>query len=171
MMVGRKAALIFEAAMMAALLGMLGAALRPGFGGGHLVAVVAALTAGVLAWVMLKESVAASKRGGRAPGERPSDGVEAAAAGARECWLAVFYAVLMFLLVYVLGTLSGCVLFVGAFLLFHRRGNPWTAIFLALVVGAIVPYLLGGLLDARLWEGVIPEIVPGWIGGGVPPPL
>lgn len=172
MRVGPKAALTFNVALMGVFLGMVGVALRPDFSGGHLVALVAAFTAGSLLWAMVKENFSASAPGGKGPAGRMSfDEEDTGAFGAKECRLAVFYTILLFFLVYVLGTLAGCVLFVGAFLLVHRRGNPWMAIFLALIAGGVVPYLLGGALDARLWEGVIPEIVPGWIGGGVAPPL
>ena len=168
--IGSKAALIFNLALLVFFLGMLGAALTPDFGGGHLVAFVAAFSAGALLWVMVTDSLFA--RSGIGSAQRPEfDEADARAPRARESWLAVFYALLLFILVYVLGTLFGCVLFVGAFLLLHRRGNPWLAVFLALIVGAVVPYILGGALDMRLWEGVMPEIIPSWIGGGTPPPL
>lgn len=165
-------ALSLNAALMAVLLSMLGVALRSDFGGGHLVALVAAFTAGCLAWVMLKENFSAWGGVRNEPSEQMSTNEEDARAfGTKEGWLAIFYTVLMFVLVYVLGTLPGCVVFVSAFLLLYRRGNPWMAIFLALLVGGVVPYLLAVLFETRLWEGVIPEIVPGWVGGGVPPPL
>ena len=168
--IGSKAALIFNLALLVFFLGMLGAALTPDFGGGHLVAFVAAFSAGALVWVMVTDSLFA--RSGIGSAQRPEfDEADARAPRARESWLAVFYALLLFILVYVLGTLFGCVLFVGAFLLLHRRGNPWMAVLLALIVGAVVPYILGGALDMRLWEGVMPEIIPSWIGGGTPPPL
>jgi hypothetical protein len=167
---GSKAALIFNLALLVFFLAMLGAALTPDFGGGHLVAFVAAFSAGALVWVIVTDSLFA--RSGIGSTQRPGfDEADARAPRARESWLAVFYALLLFILVYVLGTLFGCVVFVGAFLLLHRRGNPWLAVFLALIVGAVVPYILGGALDVRLWEGVMPEIIPSWIGGGTPPPL
>lgn len=172
MALGPNGALTLNVALMAVLLSMLGAALRSDFDGGHLVALVAAFTAGSLMWVLLKENVSAWGGVRNESSEQMSTNEEdARTLGTKECWLAIFYTVLMFVLVYVLGTLPGCVVFVSAFLLLHRRGNPWAAIFLALLVGGVVPYLLAAVLDARLWEGVIPEIVPGWVGGGVAPPL
>jgi hypothetical protein len=111
-------------------------------------------------------------RGRKGSAQRAAfDEADATAPRARESWLAVLYVLLLLVLVYFLGTLVGSVLFVGAFLLLHRSGNPWIAILLALTVGASVPYLLARALDVHLWEGVIPEIVPGWIGGGTPPLL
>jgi hypothetical protein len=168
--IGSKAALTFNLALLVFFFGMLGVALRPDFDGGHLVAFVAAFSAGSLVWVMVTDSLFA--RSGKGPAQRTEfDDADATAPRARESWLAVFYALLLFILVYVLGTLFGCFLFVGTFLLLHRRGNPWVAVFLALIVGAVVPYVLGGALAVRLWEGVMPEIIPSWVGGGTPPPL
>ena len=143
----------------------------PDFGGGHFISLVAAFTVGSLLWVILKENVWALTRPARAPAQAHSDEADARAPGLKERWLAIIYTVLMFALVYLLGTVAGCVLFVGAFLLRYKRGSLWVAIFLGLVVGGVLPYLLSGILGVRLWEGVIPAIIPGWIGGGVPPPL
>ncbi|MBI3000774.1 MAG: hypothetical protein HYY46_20335 [Deltaproteobacteria bacterium] len=171
MRVGSKAALTFDVTLMALLLGILGSAMKPDFDGGHLIALVAAFTAGSLTWVILKDYLWAFRRRAGAPARAPSEEVDASAPGLNERWLAVVYTVLMFTLVYVFGTLAGCILFVGAFLSLHKRGNPWLGIALALVVGGLFPYVLGGMLGLRLWEGVIPVIVPGWIGGGVPAPL
>lgn len=171
MRVGPKAALTFNVTLMVLLLGMLGSSMMPDFGGGHFISLVAAFTAGSLLWVLLKDNLRTLRRPGRAPAQAHSDEADARAAGLKERWLAIIYTVLMFALVYLLGTVAGCVLFVGAFLLRYKRGSLWVAIFLALVVGGVVPYLLGGILGVHLWEGVVPEMVPGWIGGGVPPPL
>jgi hypothetical protein len=172
MRIGLNAALTFNLALVLVVLAMLAVALTRDFGGGHLVALVAAFSAGSLVWVMVADGLFPSIRRKNSPAQRTAfDEADAKAPPARESWLAVFYAVLLFILVYVLGTLLGCVLFVGAYLLLHRRGHPWRAVFLAFIVGAAVPYLLGGALDVRLWEGVMPEIIPGWIGGGTAPPL
>jgi hypothetical protein len=172
MRIGSKAALIFNLALLFVLLAILGAALMPDFGGGRLVAVVAAFSASSVVWVMIADRLFPSVRRENSPAQRRAfDETEPQKPRARESWLAVFYAVLLFILVYVLGTLLGCILFVGVFLLLHQHKHPWRAVFVALVVGAAVPYLLGGALDVRLWEGVIPEMIPGWIGGATAPPL
>jgi hypothetical protein len=172
MRIGSKAAVTFNLSLLVVFLAILGLALMPDFRGGHLVALVAAFSAGSLAWAMVADGLFSSLRRDNRPAQRAAfDEADVKAPRGRESWMAVFYAVLLFILVYALGTLLGCVLFVGAFLLLYQRGHPWRALFLALIVGAVVPYLLGGALDVRLWEGVMPEIIPGWIGGGTAPPL
>jgi hypothetical protein len=36
---------------------------------------------------------------------------------------------------------------------------------------ALIFLLMEGLIDADLWCGAIPEIIPGWLGGAIIPEL
>jgi hypothetical protein len=42
---------------------------------------------------------------------------------------------------------------------------------LTLIWGVVIPVAFGILLQVAIWPGLIPELVPGWIGGGLLPPL
>ena len=168
--------LAFNLLLMATLLAVLWTTARPHFLGGHLIALVAGFTLAVLALVMLREYVLGRSRRdapGRQPGsERARGDVESRGRSAwRARWGAVGYTALLFSLVYTLGTLVGSLACVATFLVAHRPGIPWLVIALTLLVGGVVPYMLISLLGLRLWEGVVPPIIPGWLGGGVPPPF
>ena len=41
----------------------------------------------------------------------------------------------------------------------------------ALLVGVVLPVAFATSLNLSLWPGLLPEIVPDWIGGGMLPPL
>lgn len=176
-----KADFFFKLIVFAVLLSTLWSAAQPDFGGGHLIALVAGFTAVILAADVIKDHIA--KRSGkgtdRIRAEREQafgsadsfEAVESTAGTWKEGLLACSYTVLLLALVYTLGTLAGCTLFVIAFLLAHKPGNLWLAVTVAVLVGGGLPYLLGDTLGLRLWEGIIPTIIPGWIGGGTPPPL
>lgn len=175
------AGFFFKLIVLAVLLAMLWSAAQPDFRGGHLIALVAGFTAVALAADVIKDHIAKlsgkntdtirAKRE-RALGSADSfEAVESTAGSWKEGLLACSYTVLLLALVYILGTLAGCTLFVIAFLLVHKPGNWWLAVTVALLVGSGLPYLLGDALGLRLWEGIIPTIIPGWIGGGAPPPL
>jgi hypothetical protein len=170
--------LTFELSLMAVFLWVVWEATRPGYRGGHLVAGVAGFAALMLLIVLLRSLLAGARS--QALALEVEEIAEAAEAGHaadviaptwRHNWLAVGYAVVLFALVYVLGTVLGCATFVFVFLAIHRPQNMARNLVVAVVVGALVPYLFGGPVGLHLWEGVIPQIIPGWIGGAPPPPL
>jgi hypothetical protein len=58
--------------------------------------------------------------------------------------------------------------FVAVYLVFEGCVKPIPAI--AIAVGVCVPALLAlTTLNVFLWTGIVPEIVPGYVGGAVPP--
>jgi len=39
------------------------------------------------------------------------------------------------------------------------------------MLGLVVPIAFGAAIGMDLWPGLIPELMPGWLGGGLLPPL
>lgn len=172
-------ALTFDLALLAVLLWVVWESTRPTFRGGHLIALVAGFAAALLLLVLVRALLAGQEPGLPIVAEEvaalagaPAEGAAGASLPAwRHEWLAVGYTVALFALVYVLGTVLGCVAFVFGFLALHRPRGVLRNLMMALAVGALVPYLFGGPVGLHLWEGVIPTLIPGWIGGAPPPPL
>ena len=75
-----------------------------------------------------------------------------------------------FVLVFFLGYFVVPPFFVAAFLVKEAEVRPLNAIFISL---GLCIALFGGLTLLRidLWVGAIPEIIPGYLGGGIIPPL
>lgn len=78
---------------------------------------------------------------------------------------------LLLILVLFLGFLAATLLFVPCFLLVFAR-YPWWRVFVYTAVLFLVQwYGFELLLGLKLWHGMVPEIVPGFVGGGILPPF
>jgi hypothetical protein len=78
---------------------------------------------------------------------------------------------LLLVLVLFLGFLFATIVFVPCFLLVFAR-YAWGRVLLYTAVLFVIEwYGFELLLGLKLWHGMVPEIVPGFIGGGILPPL
>lgn len=87
-------------------------------------------------------------------------------------WAAVLrvmaYALGFLLSLYFLGFFVAPPVFVALYLIFDAHVKPLLAI--AIAIGICVSALLAlAALNVFLWTGIVPEIVPGYLGGAVPP--
>jgi hypothetical protein len=77
----------------------------------------------------------------------------------------------LFAAVLLLGMVVGLALAAFVILTMQMKVSIRAAAMLALVWGVVIPVAFGILLQVAIWPGLIPELVPGWIGGGLLPPL
>jgi hypothetical protein len=76
-----------------------------------------------------------------------------------------------FILVFLFGYALMSPIFIASFLI-RKAGMRWpTAVASAVFSTALIYLLMEGLIDADLWCGAIPEIIPGWLGGAIIPEL
>lgn len=171
--------LAFDLGVLAFVLLVVWSASRPDFRGGVLVLAIAVLIAALLIAVIVREhlwprvpAVPPVSEGVPFSGTEAID-VEGAPInlGWRESWLAIGNLALLFVLLYFLGTMAGCTVFAALFFAF-QPGFRWRiALPTILLIGVGTPYVLSSWLGLHLWEGVIPVIIPGWVGGAAAPPL
>jgi len=75
------------------------------------------------------------------------------------------------LLIYLLGMYVGIPIFCFVYWRLALRLSLWKTVFLSLIFGFIAPLSFSWMLSITLWTGVIPEIIPGMLGGSVTPPF
>lgn len=76
-----------------------------------------------------------------------------------------------FILVFLFGYALMSPIFIASFLI-RKAGMRWPmAVASAIFSTALIFLLMEGLIDADLWCGAIPEIIPGWLGGAIIPEL
>ncbi len=78
---------------------------------------------------------------------------------------------LLFILVLFLGFPVATLLFVPCFLLVFARYSWWRVFLYTAVLFLVEWYGFELLLGLKLWHGAVPEIVPGFVGGGILPPF
>jgi hypothetical protein len=84
---------------------------------------------------------------------------------------AAFTLAAVFLCIFVLGVVGGVTIAAWGIFLWQSKLSMAKALIGALLVGVVLPVLLALALDLTLWSGIIPEVIPDWVGGGLAPPL
>lgn len=165
---------VFLSILLAWLAGFLAITLEPGYRGGSFITVVLAGTVLALAVVLVSEI--ADRRGGgrtraaRVGPPRPLSQTEATLDGGRLA-RAAWFSVLLVGAVVVLGIYVGtplALLWIGRR---HCRAGWGFAAGFALVIGTLLPFVFAQVVSIELWPGAIPAIIPGWLGGGLLPPV
>ncbi|WP_108661814.1 hypothetical protein [Acuticoccus kandeliae] len=149
--------ILFGAAQLALLLLFLSTTLGGKYRGGWFVIVVLLLTLLFQGLALGRDIVAALRR--ENPPARPVVVSVAAFAG------------LLVLVSYWVGFVAGFTLFLFATWRFVCGFGTGRAAILALAFGALLPFAFGWTLGLTLWRGAMVEVVPGFIGGSIPPPL
>jgi len=164
-----------EAGVLAWFILLLSEALGPGFRGGRFIIATLLLGTALVAVVLLRDVAAAllSSVAARETGETPvtteEDGQQVVAwplVAAATATMAGFFASIV-----ILGTVLGITFAAWVILRWLSKLNAVRAAIGALAVGVVLPVVFANLLDLNLWPGLIPRIVPDWIGGGLLPPL
>jgi hypothetical protein len=78
---------------------------------------------------------------------------------------------LLLVLVLFVGFLVATLLFIPCFLLVFARYAAWRVFLYTAVLFLVEWYGFELLLGLKLWHGAVPEIVPGFVGGGILPPF
>ena len=151
---------------------------RPDFRGGRFVTATLLLGLAFLATVLARD-VSLALWGRPAPptpadatgplggdDDEPQDSVN---------WLTVGEAAVtltgVFLSIFVLGIVLGTTLAAWAIFIWHSKLSVAKALIGAMLVGVLLPVVFALALDLTLWPGIIPQVVPNWVGGGLMPPL
>ncbi|MFH1488263.1 MAG: tripartite tricarboxylate transporter TctB family protein [Pseudomonadota bacterium] len=78
---------------------------------------------------------------------------------------------LFFILVFFFGFALVSPVFITCFLI-RKASMRWQVSALYSVIATVLIYVfMEGLINADLWSGAIPEIIPGYLGGAIIPPL
>ncbi len=83
---------------------------------------------------------------------------------------AAWFCLLLVLILFV-GFLAATLIFIPTFLLVFARYRWWRVALYTAILFLVEWYGFEVLLGLKLWHGFMPEIVPGFIGGGVLPRL
>jgi hypothetical protein len=70
-----------------------------------------------------------------------------------------------------LGIVLGTTVAAWVVLVWKMRVSVHRAVFGAAILGIVIPVPFAYVLGLNLWPGLIPQIVPDWVGGGLMPPL
>lgn len=158
------------------LLAALGVTLMPEFRGGIFVTAAVAITEILLGCVMIIDLWRPDLPGDHGAGPGPPAGIsenleseqrlQASQVGKVVCLGAVF-----FLPVVLLGVYFGAPVGIALILRHHCRASLRFAVVFAVIAGSVLPCLYTVILSTALWPGVVPEIIPDWLGGGILPPI
>jgi hypothetical protein len=170
--------IVIEAGLLILFVYLLTEALDPAFRGGWMVGATLLLGIGFLGVVFVRDVVVALLHPEGARVAKDSDSPlslaeDGAAAPAR--WRTVLEAggtlAVLFLAIFVFGVVLGVTLTAWGVLIWQSRLDPLRAAIGALLIGVALPVVFARILDLQLWPGLVPVLVPNWIGGGLPPPL
>ena len=168
--------IVIETIVFAWFVLLLSRALQPGFRGGNFIAATVMFGVALSLVVLVREIVIAVWLG-----STPQSVVELGAPpvdeefGQAPPWPIVVAATSTmfgaFALIVLLGIVLGITVAAWAILMVQSRLKLLPAGIGALLVGVVLPVAFAYLLNLSLWPGLLPEIVPDWIGGGMLPPL
>jgi hypothetical protein len=77
----------------------------------------------------------------------------------------------VFVAIFVFGVVLGTTLAAWVIFVWQSKLSIGKAASGAVLVGIVMPVLLASALELTLWPGIIPLVIPDWVGGGIPPPL
>jgi len=77
----------------------------------------------------------------------------------------------VFACIFVLGVVLGTALAAWVIFIWQSKLNAGKALIGAVLIGIVLPVLFALALDLTLWPGIIPQLIPDWVGGGLVPPL
>jgi hypothetical protein len=81
-------------------------------------------------------------------------------------WIFVF-----FVIIFLFGFFVATPVFLAAFLYRKARLSPLKAVLIAVLTTLVACGFVQGLIGIGLWLGAVPQIIPGFVGGSIVPPL
>lgn len=162
---------VILALVLAGLTAMFAVAVQPDFRGGRFLTSMLALAIVLVGVVLVRAVMGADLARDESEDDVPLKLGERDEIG----WILLLRAVAvmagLFLAIMLLGVVIGLTLATFAILRLHMQVPLRLAALLALIWGIVVPVVFGTTLDVAMWPGLVPELIPRWIGGGILPPL
>lgn len=157
------------------LVGLLYVTLQPGFKGGIMIIVIIAGTLLLQVAALFND---------RVTGEQPESNSSSSSAPTPSppnttIDLPKSYALLRILLMvafmlivsFFLGVYAGFIFFLFIYWWRVAGFSPYLFLLVALLVGLSLPLVFETLVSTEMWPGIIPEIIPGFLGGAISPPF
>ena len=169
-------AVVVEACLLAGMLALVINAFDPDFRGGWFLKSTLLIAVALVAAVLLRDFVRVAA-GQELESDNPSivavqfDGAKADPENWRTIALIVLTVAGLFLSLFVFGIPAGTTIACWVILVWKLRLSVGRALFGAVMFGIVVPVPFTYVLGLNMWPGVIPKIIPEWVGGGLPPPL
>lgn len=169
-------AVVVEACLFATLIVLMVEAFDPEFRGGWFVKSTLLIAVALVGAILLRDIVGALA-GHEAVPENPTavavqfDGSQADPEDWRTIGMIVLTVAALFLALFVFGIPLGTTIACWVILVWKLGAKPGRALIGAVVLGIAVPVPFAYVLGLNMWPGVIPQIIPDWVGGGIPPPL
>jgi hypothetical protein len=154
-----------EGLLLAGLVVLLHETLQPNFKGGGFILCCVLLAIVFLGFVFVRDIWTVwSSRAGRG-------GTPTVTANWNVIARSLASVIVLFGAMLVLGMVVAMPLFAFAILRWHMGLGSARAAGVALLLGIAMPVAFSLAVSMPLWNGLIPEIVPGWIGGAIMPSL
>ena len=162
---------VILAAVFIGLLAMFAVAIQPDFRGGRFLTSTLGLAIVLVAIVLGRAVTGSNLMRDESEDDAPLKVSERDELGWSVIVRAVAVMAGLFLVVVLFGIVIGLTLATFAILRLHMKVVHHHAALLALAWGIGVPIVFGTTLDVAVWPGLIPELIPRWVGGGILPPL
>lgn len=156
----RSGALLFAVLHLAVAVAILYSTWHPGYRGGMFLQALLVGVAGLSALAIVSELLRLMRS---SSGSEPTN-TDAA-------FLIAIWIVFILLTVTVGGIYLGSTVLLFAYWLVVVRMSLSRALVFAVAFGALMPFLFSYAMDRRLWPGILPAIIPQYLGGGIIPPL
>jgi putative tricarboxylic transport membrane protein len=162
---------VILAATLVILASMFVSAVQPGFRGGGFLTSVLAIAVGLIAILVVR---AATYGEGTARDESENELPLKLSEHHEGTWLpillAAMFSVGLFMAVTFFGIVIGTAIAVFVVLWQYMRLPLRHAAPFAVIWGMLVPVVFSTTLEVSMWPGLLPELIPQWLGGGILPP-
>jgi hypothetical protein len=163
-------AVLFGVLQLMVLAGLLAMTLQPDFKGGNMIVVILAGTMLLQVAVLISDVVFVKQPDSQPPPPPAPNNVKASSKGF--AFLRILLMVMLLLIIcYFMGVYAGFVSFLFVYWWRVARFSLFFSIILALLVGLALPVVFGSLVYVTMWPGIIPELIPGYLGGAISPPF
>jgi len=166
---GSRNAVLFGILQLLVLAGLLLITLQSDFKGGMMIIVILAGTMSLQTAALISDIVGVKQPTSEPPAST-LDSAKSSSTGNAFARIAVMVMALL-IICYFIGVYVGFVFFLSAYWWRVARFSPALSLTLALLVGLALPAVFKSLVNITMWPGIIPELIPGYLGGAVPPPF
>lgn len=169
----RSGAVWFSFVQLGVILALLLTALQPGFRGGGFIQAVLVLMVlfQTAALVMDSRGALSADASPPPPSIAGDDEEEETGVETGPFLLITSHLIFMLIATYLLGVYVGLFLFLFGYFRLTGGRRTGAALVLAGLFGVLLPFFFSYAVQVPLWTGVVPELIPGFIGGSISPPI